>query len=153
METGVNHLGWISKYTPISDDLAGHYGAAPEYYGLLAFAEAAKGEQIALACDTGGINLTAYATRRAQDVTVTVINKDMSRDASVELGGIPARHAKAMRLTAPALTATTGVTLGGAAVGADGSWNGGKSDPVKLTNGKALLDIPAGSAALVTLTV
>ena len=36
METGVNHLGWVSKYTPISDDLAGHHGAAPEYYGLLA---------------------------------------------------------------------------------------------------------------------
>ena len=64
METGVNHLGWISHYTPISDDLTGHYGAAPEYYGLLAFAQAAKGEQIAVNCDTGGINLTAYATRQ-----------------------------------------------------------------------------------------
>src|SRR5262249_18828183 len=27
METGVNHLGKISYYTPISDDLNGHYGA------------------------------------------------------------------------------------------------------------------------------
>ena len=102
METGVNHLGWISHYTPISDDLAGHYGAAPEYYGLLAFAQAAQGEQIAVTCDTGGINLTAYAMRQsAGAVTLTVINKDLSQDATVEVTGAAPRRAQVMRLTAP----------------------------------------------------
>ena len=153
METGVNHLGWISKYTPITDDLKGHYGPAPEYYGLLAFAHAAKGEQIAAAADTGGINLTAYATRQAHAVIVTVINKDMSRDASVEVIGITAKHAQATRLAAPSLTTMTDVTLGGASLTAGGAWPGGKSVPVRVTGGKAMLDVPAGSAALVTLTV
>ncbi len=107
METGVNHLGWVSKYTPISDDLAGHHGAAPEYYGLLAFALAAKGEQIAADRDTGGINLTAYATREASGaVTLTVINKDMSRDAALEVTGTASRSAHVMRLSAPSPTAT-----------------------------------------------
>jgi len=147
METGVNHLGVISKYTPISDDLAGHHGAAPEYYGLLAFAEAAKGEQLSLALDAGGLNLTAYATRSGSNVTLTMINKDMNRDASIAITGIAAKQARVMRLTAPSLTATTGITLGGASVDGSGKWSGGKSDPVKL----ASIDVPAGSAALVTL--
>jgi hypothetical protein len=152
METGVNHLGWISKYTPISDDLAGHHGAAPEYYGLLAFAQAAKGEQIALTCETGGINLTAYATRQDNETIVTVINKDMSRDAMVEVVGAAPKHAQTMRLAAPSLTTSSGITLGGAPVRGDGTWTGAQSDPVKLANGKVLLTVPAGSAALVTLT-
>jgi hypothetical protein len=153
METGVNHLGWISHYTPISDDLAGHYGAAPEYYGLLAFAQAAKGEQIALTVDAGGANLTAYAARQnAGAMTVTVINKDQSRDAAVEVTGPAAlQQAQVMRLTAPSLTAMNGMLLGGATVAGDGSWTGGKADPVRVVRGKALLDVPASSAALVTL--
>jgi hypothetical protein len=153
METGVNHLGVISKYTPISDDLAGHYGAAPEYYGLLAFAQAAKGEQIALACDAGGINLTAYATRvRSGAITLTVINKDPARVATVDVTGFAAKQAQVLRLTAPSLNAMNGVTLGGAAVAADGNWKGVKTEPVKITNGKAVLDMPAGSAALIMMT-
>src|SRR6202023_2346973 len=48
METGVNHLGWISHYTPIGDDLKGHYGKAPEYYGLEAFARVPKGDVLAV---------------------------------------------------------------------------------------------------------
>jgi len=153
METGVNHLGVVSKYTPIGDDLAGHYGAAPEYYGLLAFAQAAKGVQLSLALDAGGINLTAYATQENATLRLVVINKDMSRDASVtisNLGG--AEPASVMRLNAPSLTANTAITLGGASVGDGGKWRGGKSEPVKPARGKALLDVPAGSAALVTFS-
>ncbi|MEO8300757.1 MAG: glycosyl hydrolase family 79 C-terminal domain-containing protein [Rhizomicrobium sp.] len=152
METGVNHLGVVSKYTPISDDLAGRHAAAPEYYGLLAFAQAGKGEQLALTSTTGGVNLTAYATRSGTNITLTLINKDMSRDAAVTVSGVQAKQARVMRLAAPSLTATTGITLGGAFVDDGGKWNGGKSDPVKLAGGKALLEVPSGSAALVTFT-
>jgi len=153
METGVNHLGWISKYTPISDDLANHYGAAPEYYGLLAFTQAARGEQIALTCETGGINLTAYATQQKGATTLTVINKDMNRDATIEVASAAALHrAQVTRLTAPSVSALTGASLGGATVAPDGSWSGAKSDPVRIAGGKAVLDVPAGSAALIALT-
>jgi hypothetical protein len=152
METGVNHLGVISKYTPIGDDLAGHHAAAPEYYGLLAFAQAGKGEQLSLTSDAGGINLTAYAMRQGQNVALTVINKDISRDASVTISGVTAKQARVLRLSAPSLTATTGISLGGASVDGSGQWSGGKSDPVKLPGGTATLEVPAGSAALVTLS-
>ncbi|MBA2589404.1 MAG: hypothetical protein H0U98_12360 [Alphaproteobacteria bacterium] len=151
METGVNHLGRISKYTPITDDLMGHYAPAPEYFGLLAFAHAARGEQIAATADTGGLNLTAYATRQDGKTVLTVINKDMTRDASVEITGAAAKRASVMRLTGPSLAATSGASLGGAATADDGTLTGGKSTPVRTQNGKALLDVPAGSAALVSL--
>ena len=105
METGVNHLGRVSKYTPITGELPGPYAPAPEYYGLLAFARAAKGEQIAASTASGGINLTAYATRQGHDTVVTVINKDMTQDASVEIAGIAPKHAQVMRLTATSLAA------------------------------------------------
>jgi hypothetical protein len=153
METGVNHLGWISHYTPVSDDLAGHYGAAPEYYGLLAFAGAARGDQIETACDAGGVNLTAYATRQAGGaMTLAVINKDLSQDAAVEVTGAAPGRARVMRLSAPSISAMSGVTLGGAAIGVDGIWKGGRADPVRIKDGNALLDVPACSAALITLT-
>ena len=49
------------------------------------------------------------------------------------------------------MTAMNGMRLGGATVAGDGSWTGGKADPVRVVSGKALLDVPAGSAALVAL--
>ena len=56
METGVNHLGWISRYTPIDSDDQGHYVARPLYYGMLAFALASRGRLIAVESDASGIN-------------------------------------------------------------------------------------------------
>jgi hypothetical protein len=153
METGVNHLGWISHYTPISDDLTGHYGAAPEYYGLLAFAQAAKGEQIAVNCDTGGINLTAYATRQNNGaLSLAVINKDLRQDAMVEVIGAAPQQARVMRLSGPSLAALGGVTLGGARVSNDGTWKVAQAERARIASGKVLLDVPAGSAALIALT-
>jgi hypothetical protein len=155
METGVNHLGWISHYTPIGDDLASHYSAAPEYYGLLAFAQIAQGDLIATTCDAGGINLTAHGTQKsAREMTLTVINRDLSKDASVEVAATDTlKQAHVMRLAAKSISATSGVTLGGASVTNEGLWAGERSDSVKVAGGKALLDVPAGSAALVTLII
>jgi len=156
METGVNHLGWISHYTPISDDLAGHYGAAPEYYGLLAFAQIARGEVIATTCEAGGINLTAYGTRRnAHELTLTVVNKDLlGRDASVEIAAVSdLKQAHVMRLAGKSISGTDGVTLGGAPVTSEGVWTGGRADRVRIADGKARLEVPAGSAALITLMI
>jgi len=148
METGVNHLGRISYYTPIGDDLQGRYSAAPEYYGLLAFAQAGKGDTVAARCEAGGVNVTAYAVRQSgNDLCLVVINKDQGKDASVAIKGVTAKQSRIMRLAAPSLTAMSGVTLGGAGVDAQGNWSG-KSE--RLAGG---LSVPAGSAALVWLTV
>ena len=153
LQTGINHLGKLSAYSPIFDDQKGHYGAAPEYYGLLAFAQIADGEMIAVEAATSGINLTAYALRQQRGaIAAAVINKDMTRDAAVRIAGAPQGEAQVMRLAAPSVSALRGVTLGGAGVGNDGRW-GGVTQSVKIENGRAILNVPAASAALVTFTV
>ena len=134
MESGVNHLGWISHYTPISDDLKGHYSKAPEYYGLQAFAYAGKGDMVQADCDAGGINCTAYASRDQGRVCVTLINKDTNQDAEVTISGVSAEHGEIMRLTGTALRAKDGVKLGR-----------------RESMNPQAVPVPAGSAALVWL--
>jgi len=151
METGVNHLGKISYYTPIGDDLKGTYAAAPEYYGLLAFAQIGQGDLLPVQCQTGGMNLTAYAVRKGRELCVAVINRDAQEtDAAIRISGHT--RGRVLRLSGPAPDARDGVMLGGAAVAADGSWTGAKYEPVRVANGSASLHVPAGSAALVFLT-
>ena len=153
LQTGINHLGVLSYYSPITDDRKGRYGAAPEYYGLLAFAQIAEGETIAADVNKGSVNLSAHAVRQAGGaIGVAVINKDAGRDAAVTIAGAPQGEAQAMRLAAPSVSSLRGVTLGGAAVGHDGRW-AGLSEAVRIQGGQAVLTVPAGSAALVTFTL
>jgi hypothetical protein len=163
METGVNHLGKISYYTPISDDLNGHYGAAPEYYGLLAFAQISDGGMSPVTVAANGINLTAWSVVSRGERALAIINKDNVQDADVSIAGIDitgsnvkpsARmsRGRVMRLTGPALNARDGIMLGGVSVAADGSWSGAKYEPVKVANDSASLHVPAASAALVWLS-
>ena len=48
IETDINHLAWISHYSPIIHDPTGKITACPEYYGMLAFAMAGKGDLLKL---------------------------------------------------------------------------------------------------------
>jgi hypothetical protein len=165
METGVNHLGKISYYTPIGDDLNGHYTATPEYYGLLAFAQLPDGGMSPVAVAANGVNLTAWSVMdiRKGERALAIINKDTTQDADVSIAGIDIAgpdakpnvrmtQGRAMRLTGPGLNARDGVLLGGAAVAADGRWSGAKYESVKVANGSATLHVPAASAALVWLS-
>lgn len=149
METGVNHLGWLSHYTPIAQDQAGRFSAAPEYYGLLAFAAAGQGDLMRVDCNPGALNLTAYATSRGGEIMLTLINKDRTRDAAVEVAAArPLRQARAMRLAGPAPSATTGISLGGAAVAADGNWKG-RWEQLHAAGSALTVTVPAASAVLV----
>ena len=144
METGVNHLGWISHYTPISDDGHGNYAPAPEYYGLLAFAQMPKGDLLAVDCQPGDVNLTAHAVKKGKEVCVTLINKDLNQAATVTIttGSMP-RTARVMRLHAPSATATADIVFAKAEKG---------DAHVSATDNAARVDIPAASAALVWLS-
>ena len=94
----------------------------------------------------GAVNLTAYAVRRGDGrIVLAVINKDLSRDATVTIAGAP--RAEVMRLRAPSVSALKDVSLGGAGVDGDGHWTGARAEPVR-----GVLNIPAASAALVTFT-
>jgi hypothetical protein len=76
METGVNQLGFLSSYSPISDDEQGHYSAASEYYGMLAFSLAGRGDLLPVEVDAPTAAIKAYATRPKEGgLVLTLINK------------------------------------------------------------------------------
>ena len=151
IETGVNQLGFVSWYSPIRRNEAGAFAAAPEYYGMLAFAEASRGTLVHVNCDAADANISAYAVVAAdRSLFVTIVNKEAALDASVNLV-LPRNvgNGRVFRLTAPSLEATAGVSFGGSAVSADGKWKPTSSESVKARNGRATIAVPAGSAAVV----
>ncbi|WP_348266029.1 glycosyl hydrolase family 79 C-terminal domain-containing protein [Edaphobacter paludis] len=153
METGVNQLDFVSSYSPISDDGHGMYAAAPDYYGMLAFAQGGQGERLALDYDPGPVNVKIYAA--AQDrgrMVLTIINKDVSRDVEIEFSSEQHfTHASVMRLLGQGLESRSGVTFAGAAVGADGTWRPAKVESITIRGKAGRIQIPAGSAAVVAV--
>jgi hypothetical protein len=85
-------------------------------------------------------------------MTLTVINKDLHQDAAVEVMGAAPEQARIVRLSGPSLSALGGVTLGGASVSSDGTWKIAQAEQAQIASGKVMLDVPAGSAALIALT-
>jgi hypothetical protein len=154
METGVNQRGFISSYSPIGDDEQGHYRAAPEYYGMLAFAQSG-GRVVGCALDAGERNIKAYATQPSRDrVVLTLINKESSSEATVVIDAstsVPLRSGSLIRLAGPSLERKSGVTLGGAGVSQDGLWKPAQVEEVSGTRGRLQVRLPAASAAVVTL--
>lgn len=151
LETDINQLGFISHYSPIVHDDAGHCSARPEYYGMLAFALAGRGDMVQLTLDKNSINLTAYATKDELGLLwLTVVNKDFSRDAAVQ--GVLTRGyttAEVLRLQAPSIQSKDQVTFAGARVSADGKWAPGPAEKLAINSGAANLVVPHASAALI----
>jgi hypothetical protein len=154
METGVNQLGFISSYSPIADDENGHYHAAPEYYGMLGFAQSGAGRIVGSAMDAGDRNIKVYATqRRGNQVTLTFINKEPSYDAAIVIdrdASSAFRRGSIVRLSGPSLESKFGVTLGGRAVSPVGFWKPRRIEEVS-TRPTLKIRVPAASAAIVTL--
>ena len=59
-------------------------------------------------------------------------------------------RARALRLSAPRLDDTQDVTLGSNPVGASGAWDAARAEELPVHGGTASIELPAGSAALVT---
>jgi hypothetical protein len=154
METGVNQLDFVSYYSPIPNDANGNVSVAPEYYGMLAFAQGSQGDCVAIDYDAGAVNLTAYAAVDDQDrLAVTLINKDRTAGADVAIASDrPLQQATALRLEGRAPDSADDVTLGGSAVMADGRWRPADVEILKIAGGVCNVHVPAASAAVVRST-
>jgi hypothetical protein len=130
---------------------------APEYYGLLMFAQAAPPGARLLRTSGALGNVRAWATRAPDGTVRTVLINDytaQSRTVDVRIAGA---HGAATleRLRSKGLTATTGVTLGGQSFG-DSTTTGalaGRSalDTLRPTGGGYVVRIPRASAAMLTI--
>jgi hypothetical protein len=154
METGVNHLDFVSSYSPIGEDGSGHFPAKPEYYGMLAFALGGRGKLLRVAFEPGSDSLKAYATRSEPEALVlTLINKGAdTATVDVQIAGFHHRRpATIVRLTAAAVDATDGIRLGGAAVTPQGSWQPSNVESVPVSTDRLNLRLPGYSAAVCTM--
>ncbi len=153
METGLNQRGFVSSYSPIANDEHGQYSAGPEYYGMLAFMQAGKGKIIETSLDTGGRNITGYATDQGKGgMTMTLINKETNGGCTAMVEGVPRDgRASVLRLGGPTMDSKSGVTLGGNAVNASGGWKESDAEIVQVSGGKLKIALPAASAAIVRL--
>jgi hypothetical protein len=154
METGVNHLDFISSYSPIGDDEHGHYSAKPEYYGMLAFSLAGKGQLVAAENDANSPEIKTYATQSGHGaLSVALINKGAAAPViSVNLGEhTKAKQASLIRLSAPAIDSKTGIKLGGAEVTPDGTWKAASTEVLRVKSGQFAITLPPASAAVIHL--
>jgi hypothetical protein len=156
---GVNFHGGVHNghaeldkaYPPIARG-GGHYRARPLYYGMLMFAQAARGALIPARLVPDGGDLKAFAVRALdQTLRICLINKGAH---AARLRIDPGRSfmaASIMRLTGPAIDATAGITLGGSSVDEFGAWAPATREMVNPTGGEFTLDVPPASAALMVL--
>ena len=167
LETGVNQLGFVSSYSPIFENPDGTLTARPEFYGMLAFAEATgvtgpyrqhpatptPVRLIASDLDAGATNVTAYALQHSPtQFTAILINKDPAIDLHLQIFAADKPFTSAIRtdLVAPSLDATTDVTLGGRTISVP-------ARPVTLANREkqsgSVIHLPRASAAIVLLNL
>ena len=152
---GINIHGSFrpGKYSPIVfNNKQEIYEPAVIYYGMLFFRQAAQGRLVPTECTTTA-NLVSYAAVDADGtLRVVLVNKDLTRPvvASVAFGS-EAKRAEAIRLTAPEVTSTEGITLAGTAVAADGTWTPQPGEIVPCADGSCDVSVPIASAVLLTI--
>jgi hypothetical protein len=111
-------------YTPIADDNGSVVEARPEYYGILLFTLAGPGTLLGTALSAGNLNATAYAVEASDgSLRLVIVNKDATQNLNLTIDcGRSVNSAVLMAMTGPSLSATTGVSIQGASVGVDGTF-------------------------------
>ena len=131
----------------------------PNYYGLMMFAQATPpGSRLLSISGSGGAGLPTWATIGADRTRrVVAINKNTASSRIVEVR-VPAGAGSATLalMRAPAITAKTGITIGGQGFGAQTSTGELAGTPqtttLKPSKGLYRFTLPAASAALLTIS-
>lgn len=150
--TGVNFHGGGNGpgYTPIADSKGNVVEARPIFYGMLLFTMAGQGSVLTTSGAPTSIRFSAYAIATSKGTSVILSNKDKTTTvhATVDVGASVA-SAGATRLQGPSLDSNTGVTVGGVAIGADGSFAPNAPESLATSGSTFTVDVPPASAVLV----
>jgi hypothetical protein len=157
---GVNiHTFQIGKYRLFGtrfDHGRWQAAVAPEYYGLLLFAQAAPPRARLLRLAIRGTSLRAWATRATDGtIRVVLINDSAAASRVVELRGSLGSHPAAYEaLVAPGLGATRRISLGQASFGVS-TETGSLASPRRILlaprHGVYVVRVPAASAVMLTV--
>ncbi|MEO7002944.1 MAG: hypothetical protein ABI068_14070, partial [Ktedonobacterales bacterium] len=151
-DAGGNWPPHLNYYSPINSDGS----ATPLYYAMLLFHEAAATGRVSPVTLTPSgssrLNVSAHASVGADSrLRIILINKDLTHSARVRLDTSRSYGAASVIwLRAPAITATTSVTLGGSPVASDGGWSPARGQPLAVVGPLSTIALPAGSAAVIT---
>lgn len=150
---GINfHGGGNGPYTPIGY-ASGAFFAKPEYYSMLFFKDAAKGNLLPCTLKTAGLNVTAYASRGSDGTTyVSILNKEAVTSVAVNLQtGSTTQTVTLASLTAPSLSAATGLVFAGKQLLDNGQLITSVLAPYTVNATQFTVNVPAGSAMLITI--
>lgn len=150
---GVNlHGGGEGIYTPISGSRQTGFTGRPIYYGMLLAGQFAGFHFVECVFDTQGVNATAYAAQKEQQLIAAVFNKDEHADLRVQLDAGPSlRGGRLWRLIAPDLESTSRVTFAGSTVSSNADWAPKTQDVLAVVNERLTFTLRAGTAGLVFL--
>ncbi len=148
-------------YTPIADSGGAVVEARPEYYGILLFTLAGQGTlYTASLSGIGSLNITAYAVKTSSGaLNVIVVNKDSAQNLQLTVqlpqSASSATLLEMTQLTAgasgPSLSATSGMTIQGASVSANGSFSLGAAYTLSVSGTELTCYVPYLSAVLIQI--
>ena len=132
----------------------GEFTAKPLYYGMLFAHLLGTGNLLPVTVRTPSTSddVTAFALKPATGGLRLIVENLTGQHTSLALSvGGRATSASALYLTAPGLTATSGVRIQGAAVGPDGKIKPGAPTVIQCSWGRCQLTLTPHTAALVTI--
>jgi hypothetical protein len=142
-------------YTPIADNKGLVVEARPEYYGVLLFTMAGRGSLIGTAVAASGLNVTAYTVKSADGaLSIVVVNKEIGRNLQLNIDcGRMVNTAHLVAMNGPAIDATSGVTIQGAIVAADGTFSPGPAyTPARISGSTVTCYLGGLSAILLNVS-
>jgi hypothetical protein len=138
-------------YSPIQTEPGREVKAMPVFYGMMLANQFAGTKMLRVEGGLGGADTNVYAARRADAVSIAVLNKDATSSVMLTVRGAKnLSPGEVWRLEAPALGSTEGIRLGGAGIGPHAQWEP-EPEALATSNGALRLAVPAASAALVLL--
>jgi hypothetical protein len=142
-------------YTPIADSDGVVVEARPEYYGVLFFTLAGQGPLLSTAIDASGLNVSAYTIQNSPSrLSMIVVNKDDAQNLQFTAACPRAVQSATLQiLTGPSLPSTSGVTIQGSPVNADGSFSPQAAYGLSVSGETLSGYVPAASAALAIITL
>lgn len=149
---GINFHGGSRGFTPILIRKGHPIKAQSLYYGMLFFHLASQGNILPVKTDHTGVK--AYAVLQADNkVIVTVINKDATTDAKVNLAlNKHFNKANMMLLQSPSIFNKDTIYLGKTRISTTGKWQYANNGKLNYTNSITDITVPKASAALITLS-
>lgn len=151
---GINFHGGKLVYSPIAVTSTGQCTARAVYYAMLAFKYGAEGGVIVpVNLDANReFNYNAYACNTNGSYRMTIINKEQKKDLTLNVNaGKTVVSISIMRLVAPAVNSTTGITFGGATVQSDGSFSPVDKEESQIGKSNFVIKVPAASAAVIVI--